>query len=245
MNRKYTWKLFLIGVIINFVFHYFYLFLTGVILCLIGIVSLPCRAVGFACLTVDLFLSVVEQFQIRKAALTQSDNQELNELLDAFLDPNGPQTPDQIIQGKRPFSVPEEDDEQQFLQNLPVYRALRESIHEGMTLDEMIDAFREMCHISVGEPDDVLFETGTYGFTGKKQFLFSLVRQFRVWNDGEYVQLHLEVSYVPSFQTALLYRVKWGNPTDDAFFHGVKKSIAYRAVRKKPVARVDVRIERT
>ena len=30
MNRKYTWKLFLIGVIINFVFHYFYLFLPGV-----------------------------------------------------------------------------------------------------------------------------------------------------------------------------------------------------------------------
>ena len=61
---------------------------------------------------------------------------------------------------------------QEELEKLPVYQALRDSVDLDMSLDELIDAFAAMCKLPVGEPDDLLFETGTFDFTGKKLFYF-------------------------------------------------------------------------
>ena len=245
MIRKYSLKLFLIGLFLHFTAVYFYLFLPGIILSIMGIGNEKCLAVGLAILLVDLVLSFINQLRIRKIALQESDNQQFNELVDAALDPNSPKTLDEIINEKQPLQPPQEGDHQALLQELVVYRTLKGSIHDGMTLDEMIDAFQNMCSISVGDPDDLLFETGTYRFTDEKQFIFSLVRQFRFLDDNEYVQLRLEINYTPCFKTALLYCVKWGSQTDGNFFPMVRKSLAYKAVRNMPIAFVNVRIEET
>ena len=133
----------------------------------------------------------------------------------------------------------------QALQMLTVYRNLRESIQDGMTVDEMIDAFAEMCKIPVGEPDDLLFETGTYNFTGENLFYFSLVRQFQFLNEDEYVQLHLDILYPPSAKTALLVRTTWDTGVEGDFFEMVKSSLAYRVVQDLSPVRVDVRVEET
>lgn len=245
MNRKYSLKFFLIGLFLHFTAVHFYLFLPGIILSIIGIWNEECLAVGLAMLVVDLVMSCIEQLRIRKIALQESDHEEFNQLMDAALDPNSPKTLAQIIKEKPPLNSPQEDDRQALLQKLAVYRALKESIHDGMTLDEMMNAFQKMCAIPVGDPDDLLFETGTYRFTDEKQFVFSLVRQFRFLDQNEYVQLRLEINYAPCFQTALLYYVKWGSVTDGNFFSMVRKSLAYKAVRNMPITFVDVRIEET
>ena len=48
------------------------------------------------------------------------------------------------------------------------------------TLDELILAFEKMCEIQVEQEEEkmLLFETGTYSFSGKPRFYFSLVRQY-------------------------------------------------------------------
>lgn len=134
---------------------------------------------------------------------------------------------------------------QDALEQLPVYQTLRESVQEGMTLDELIDAFAAMCRIPVGEPDDLLFETGTFDFTGKARFYFSLVRQFQYQDEEEYVQLHLDVRYAPSNVTAGLSCTEWAILQECDFFDTVRSSAAYRTVKGLPIAEIEVYIEET
>lgn len=89
MERKYPIKMFLFFVLTNFLFHFFYLSLPGFLLCIVGIWVKPCLWAGLAVLLLDLILSIIEQLQIRNAAITQSDNKEFNELMDAFYGPGG------------------------------------------------------------------------------------------------------------------------------------------------------------
>ena len=131
------------------------------------------------------------------------------------------------------------------LKSLVVYRILNDSIRDGMSLDEMIDAFSRMCETSVGEPDDLLFETGIFDFTGEKKFHFSLVRQFQFLDSNEYVQLHLEILYSSRPLLKLFYSTKWGKPSDGSFFENVRNSPAYKAVNNLPIAGVVVRIDET
>ena len=131
------------------------------------------------------------------------------------------------------------------LKSLTVYRILNNSIHDGMALEEIIDAFSHMCKTSVGEPDDLLFETGTYSFTGEKLFHFSLVRQFQFMSGDEYVQLHLDVLYAPGLSTSLLFNTKWDSQVQGDFFEMVKSSQAYAVVKDMTPVRVDVWIDET
>ena len=114
-----------------------------------------------------------------------------------------------------------------------------------MTLDEMIDAFVAMCRLSVGDPDDLLFETGTYNFTGKKLFYFSLVRQFQYKRGDEYIQLHLDICYTPSPAIARICDTEWGSLLEGDFFDMVRSSTAYAKVKDQPIASIEVRIEET
>ena len=76
-------------VLTNFLFHFFYLSVTGIILCIVGIWVKSCLWIGLAILGLDMILSIIEQLRIRKAAVTPSDNPEFNELMDAFCSPGG------------------------------------------------------------------------------------------------------------------------------------------------------------
>ena len=89
MERKYPTKMFWLFVLTNSLFHFFYLSIPGIILCLVGIWVKSCLWVGLAILALDVILSVIEQLRIRKAAVTPSDNPEFNELMDAFCSTGG------------------------------------------------------------------------------------------------------------------------------------------------------------
>jgi hypothetical protein len=156
-------------------------------------------------------------------------------------------TPEQRAKWEEAISIEQEraKNYQAPLKSLTVYRILQNSIHEGMSLDEMIDAFARMYETPVGQPDDLLFETGTFDFTGEKLFYFSLVRQFQFMNEDEYVQLHLDVLYRPSLTTKLLFGTKWDSQVNGDFFEMVKSSRAFAVVKDMTPVRVEVRIEET
>lgn len=245
MNRKYPLSFFLFGMVMNFFLHYFYLFIPGAVLCIIGIWKLPCLFIGLAILGLDLVLSFMDQIEIRKASLSESDNQEYNEIMDACFGDN-PKGIMELLAQKMEDTEEDREKRQKMMESLVVYRQLQQTIHDGMTLDEMIDAFSQMCKTSVKEPDDLLFETGTFSFTGEKLFYFSLVRQFCFFTDtDEYVQLHLDVMYPLSPKTRLLKRSDWSSPQDEDFFKNVKNSTAYRTVSNTPYAKVEVWIGET
>lgn len=108
MERKYPTKMFLFFVLTNFLFHFFYLSLPGIILCIVGIWVKPCLWIGLAILLLDLILSVIEQMRIRKAAITPSDNPQFNELMDAFCSPGGLDAFGKVLD-ERIMSEPPED----------------------------------------------------------------------------------------------------------------------------------------
>ena len=114
MERKYPTKMFWFFVLTNFLFHFFYLFISGIILCIIGIWVKSCLWIGLTILGLDVILSIIEQLRIRKAAVTPSDNPEFNELMDAFCGPDGldavKKIVDQKIQSTSPVAPQEEED---------------------------------------------------------------------------------------------------------------------------------------
>ena len=89
MERKYPKNLFLFFVISDFICHFFYLFVPGVILCIVGIWARTCLWIGLGILGIDIILSVIDQLNIRRVSLTESDNPRFNELMDAFYGPGG------------------------------------------------------------------------------------------------------------------------------------------------------------
>ncbi len=113
MERKYPTKMFLFFILTNFVFHFFYLFVPGIILCVVGIWAKTCLWIGLAILGLDLILSIIEQLSLRKAAVTPSDNPEFDELMDAFCSPGGLDALKNVLDEKiksTPPVKPQEDD---------------------------------------------------------------------------------------------------------------------------------------
>ena len=100
MERKYPTKMFWLFVLTNFLFHFFYLSVPGIILCIVGIWVKTCLWIGLVILGLDLILSIIEQLRIRKAALTPSDNPEFNELMDAFCGSGGLDAVRKIVDDK-------------------------------------------------------------------------------------------------------------------------------------------------
>ena len=83
-NRRYPASLFLIGFVINVFLHFFWLFLPGVVLLIVGIFVKPCLYMGLTVLVLDIILSLVEQLKIRQAFLEESDNPDFMAFQDAL-----------------------------------------------------------------------------------------------------------------------------------------------------------------
>ena len=76
-DRKYPTSLFIIGFITNVLFHFFWLFIPCIILLIVGIFVKPCLYIGLALFLIDIILSLIEQFRIRRAfqnALSKDGN---------------------------------------------------------------------------------------------------------------------------------------------------------------------------
>ena len=111
MERKYPTKMFWLFVLTNFLFHFFYLSIPGIVLCIVGIWVKSCLWIGLAILGLDAILSITEQLRIRKAAVTPSDNPEFNELMDAFCSPDGLEAVRKIVDAKIGATPPAEPQE--------------------------------------------------------------------------------------------------------------------------------------
>lgn len=83
-KRKYPTGLFMIGFITNVLFHFFWLFLPGVVLCIAGIFVQPCLYIGLILLLIDIILSLIEQFRIRQTFLKESENPDFRAFQDAL-----------------------------------------------------------------------------------------------------------------------------------------------------------------
>jgi len=83
-KRKYPFGLFAFGLVSNFIAHFFWLFVPGILFLIIGIFVTPCVYVGWALLLIDLVLSIIDQLTIRRTFLSDSDHPGFRAFQDAL-----------------------------------------------------------------------------------------------------------------------------------------------------------------
>lgn len=101
---------------------------------------------------------------------------------------------------------------------------LKNAIIDGMNIDEIISTFGKW-YQPMDEDDSLLFETGTFDFTGEELFYFSLVKQFP--NDEEYIQIHIDILYKPDSENKKFSNTFW-DETGDEIINYIKKSKEYK-----------------
>ncbi len=125
---------------------------------------------------------------------------------------------------------------------------LKDSISQSMQLTELIEVFEKMCQIAidgVNEDDEMLlFETGTFSFSGPEMFHFSLVRQFPN-EDEEYFQLHLEILYEPSDINKSFSEPIWNDDVEGDFFEFIRSSDAYLSLKDEKVHKINIFMDET
>ena len=81
-ERKYPKSLFLMGFIMNYLYHFFWLFVPSIILLIVGFFIEGCRHVGLVLLLIDIIASFIEQMRIRKVMISESDNEQFRQFQD-------------------------------------------------------------------------------------------------------------------------------------------------------------------
>ena len=110
----------------------------------------------------------------------------------------------------------------------------------------MITVFEEMCEIPIEEEYEkmILFETGTYSFTGRPMFNFSMVRQYPN-EEGEYYQLHLDIMFEPTSDNSLFQQATWSFEIEESIFDHIRQSKEYSRLKEIPIAKIDVYMDET
>lgn len=119
---------------------------------------------------------------------------------------------------------------------------LKNNITDEMPLENIVDVFEQMCSIPAGE-DMILFETGTFSFTGEPTFQISLVRQFP--NDDEYYQVHVDILYKPSTENEMFSETVWNEDISGSIFDYIRKSQAYAYAKNEQYMKTEMYIDET
>ncbi len=120
---------------------------------------------------------------------------------------------------------------------------LQNKISDKSSLENIVDVFEEMCNIPVKE-DMILFETGTYSFTGEPMFYFSLVRQFPN-DEEEYYQIHVDVLYVSTAENKNFEQNIWNEDIEENIFSYIKKTSEFSFCKNKEFSKVEIYLDET
>ena len=120
---------------------------------------------------------------------------------------------------------------------------LQNNISSKMTLEDIVYVFEKMCSMPIKD-DMILFETGTYSFTGKPMFYFSLVRQFPN-DEEEYYQLHVDILYNPSDENKSFEQTTWNEDIDENIFEYVRNTQAFAFCKNNEYNKVDIYLDET
>ena len=125
---------------------------------------------------------------------------------------------------------------------------LKKNVANKNNLEDLVSGFEDMCKVSIEnidiDDDGILFETGTFSFTGEPLFYFSLVRQFPN-EDDEYYQIHLDILYTPSDLTKNYSQSEWCFGGESDIFGYIRNSEEYVSLKDVEIKRVNVFMDET
>lgn len=122
---------------------------------------------------------------------------------------------------------------------------LKNEIETKNSLEELISVFERMCDIPIDAEDEmILFETGTYSFTGKPMFMFSLVRQYPN-EEEEYYQIHLDIMFEPTLENSAFQQATWSDELEENIFAYIRESQEYLLLKQCVITEIEVYIDET
>lgn len=122
-------------------------------------------------------------------------------------------------------------------------KQLKEVINEDASVQDIVDRFEEMCREPM-DNDMILFESGTFSFTGEELFCFSLVRQFPN-EEEEYYQIHVDVLFETNDENKTLSESVWNEDIEENIFEYVRKSESFSYAISDTYKRVDIYMDET
>ncbi len=120
---------------------------------------------------------------------------------------------------------------------------LKDEITDKMSLENIVNVFEQMCNIPI-EKDMILFETGTFSFTGEPLFQISLVRQFPN-NDDEFYQIHVDVLYKPTSENNVFSEATWNEDLSENIFDYIRKSQVFSYAKNKKYIKTEIYLDET
>lgn len=115
---------------------------------------------------------------------------------------------------------------------------LKHTITNDTAVEDVVAVFEKMCAVPM-EEDMILFETGTFSFSGEPLFYFELVRQFPN-EEEEYYQIHINVLFKPSPANERFSKAVWNEDIEENIFDYIRKSQAFAYARENTPVRIDV-----
>lgn len=115
---------------------------------------------------------------------------------------------------------------------------LKSKITDDMTAEEIVAAF-EKWYPPMEEEDMLLFETGTFSFTGEPLFYFSLVKQIPNDEDDEYYQTHIDILYKPDAENKHFSDTFW-DETGEEIFAYIRNSDAFQYAKAHQFEKIDI-----
>lgn len=112
-----------------------------------------------------------------------------------------------------------------------------------MILKDIVDIFEKACQ-PMNEDDMILFETGTYSFTGEELFYFSLVKQVPA-EDDEYYQLHIDILYKPNAENRKFNTTVWDEDLEENIFDYIRNSEVFNYAQKDNYIKTDIYVGET
>ena len=122
-------------------------------------------------------------------------------------------------------------------------KQLKEVINDDASVQDIVDRFEEMCREPM-DNDMILFESGTFSFTGEELFCFSLVRQFPN-EEEEYYQIHVDVLFETNDENKTLSESVWNEDIEENIFEYVRKSESFSYAISDTYKRVDIYMDET
>ena len=122
-------------------------------------------------------------------------------------------------------------------------KRLKEVIKEDASVQDIVSRFEEMCNEPI-DNDMILFESGTFSFTGEKLFYFSLVRQFPN-EEEEYYQIHVDVLFDANDENKALQETVWNEDIEENIFEYVRKSESFNYAISDDYKKVDIYMDET
>ena len=121
---------------------------------------------------------------------------------------------------------------------------LQKNMSDSITFGQITDLFEQLCATPTAD-ELILFEAGTYAFTGRETFTVSLVRQIPTGVDDEFFQIRADISFLPDEDNKRIEDVLWLDVANGDDFSAVRRSNAFSYANTHTSSNIEVYITET